>query len=109
MTDSDDGSTFVCASQRLEFLGQITDADSLGDGSVGMAETGMGRRHILFPAGVGEVLSVHGAHSTHADQPNCRLLFEGMIRRDIYRKHGWQQIEREEKTVEITGGTSAAS
>jgi len=41
------------------------------------------RRNVLFPAGVGEVFGVHGAHGTHADQSNCRLLVKGVTRSDV--------------------------
>ena len=47
------------------------------------AKKEVGKKGILFPAGVGEMFGVHGAHSAHADQANGGLLVNGMVWRDV--------------------------
>lgn len=51
----------------------------------------MGRRDALFPAGVRKKPRVHGAHGTHADQANSRLLVERMAGAGVDGDggHGW--------------------
>ena len=55
----------------------------------------MGRGDVLFPAGVGELLGIHGTHGTHADQSNRWLLVYGVIWSNVdWDVHGgnWQRV-----------------
>lgn len=47
------------------------------------AKKEVGKKGILFPAGVGEMFGVHGAHSAHTDQANGGLLVNGVVWRDV--------------------------